>query len=498
MSSGRFLIALATLALALGCSDGAKVYRLAPKTVEAGASAAPADPEPWRNERPSPGEPGEVNFPTPKVEELPNGLKLYVLPRPAGLVRARLVVRHGASSVAEGKAGLAALTARMLTEGTQKRNSLALAQAAESLGSTLEAEAERDASYVELSAFPEDLDRSLELLAEVVTRPSFDAKEFERVRAEWLDGLVGERQSPDRLAALAGLRVLNGAVHGAPVGGGVSAVKALSLKDLTTFHATAYTPGSAALFLVGNVGDAPLREKVERYFGAWKQKTAVKVAKAPLPEAPTARRVVLFDRPGAVQTAVFVAQRFPARSAEGYEVRQVLGSVVGGLFTSRINMNLREKNGYTYGASGHPIATREWGAFLVSTSVRSDVTAQSLEQIFLELERARNPALGAPIEPAEVKRAKSDLLHTLGAKLEHTTRVLDTASDVFVDGLDTAYFTRYPGLLAPIGPREVGESANSLTPDRMIAVLVGDAASVRPALEAAGFKPELGPEALLD
>ena len=484
--------------LALGCSDSAKVYRLTPKTAAPAPSAAAVDPEPWRNTRPSPGKAGEVRFPAPKVEELSSGLKLYVLPRPAGLVRVRLVVRHGASSVPQGKAGLAALTARMLTEGTQKRNSLALAQAAESLGATLESDAERDASYVELSAFPEDLDRALELLAEVVMRPAFDAKEFERVRAEWLDGLVAERQSPDRLAALAGLRVLNGPVHGAPVGGGVSDVKSLTLKDLTAFHAHAYTPSSAALFLVGNVSEAVAREKVQRHFGAWTKKPVGKTASVPLPEAPAARRVVLFDRPGAVQTAVFVAQRFPARLAPGYEVRQVLGGVVGGLFTSRLNLNLREKHGYTYGASGHPIATRDWGAFLVSTSVRTDATAPSLEQIFAELDRARNPALGAPIEAAEVQRAKADLLHTLGAKLEHTTRVLDTASDLFVDGLASDYFEKYPGVLAPIAARDVAESAVALTPDRMIAVLVGDASAVRPALEALGFKPEAGNEALLD
>jgi zinc protease len=491
-------LVLTCAALALGCSDGAKVYRLTPKAAAPVASAAPADPEPWRNRRPSPGKAGEVRFPAPKVEELASGLKLYVLSRPAGLVRVRLVVRHGASSVAQGKSGLAALTARMLTEGTQKRNGLALAQAAESLGSTLEADSERDASYVELSAFPEDLDRALELLAEVVTRPAFDEKEFERVRAEWLDGLVAERQSPDRLAALAGLRLLNGPVHGAHVSGGMSDVKALTLKDLKAFHASAYTPGDAALFLVGNVPEATAREMVQRHFGGWLKKAAAKPASVALPDAPAARRVVLFDRPGAVQTAVFVAQRFPPRPAKGYEVRQVLGGVVGGLFTSRLNLNLREKHGYTYGASGHPVATRDWGAFIVSTSVRTDATAPSLEQIFVELDRARNPALGAPIEAAEVQRAKADLLHTLGARLEHTTRVLDTASDLFVDALPSDYFATYPGVLSPIGPNEVVESASALTPDRSVVVLVGDAGSVRPALESAGFKPDAGAEALLD
>ena len=177
-----------------------EVYKAAPRR---GASAAPPDREAWRNQRPAPGPAAEVRFPAPEVAKLPNGMTLYVVRRPAAVVTMRLVVRHGASAVPEGKSGLAALTARMLTEGTRKRSSQALAEAAESLGSSLEADASRDDSLVGISSLVADVDKAVELLAEVVTSPTFDAKEFERVRAEWLDKLVGERQAPERLAALA-------------------------------------------------------------------------------------------------------------------------------------------------------------------------------------------------------------------------------------------------------------------------------------------------------
>lgn len=485
-----------TALLVLGaCGPQAKVYRAGPP---AAPSSAPPDPEAWRSQRPAPGQAGEVRFPTPELAKLSNGLSVYVVKRPAAVVTARLVVRHGASSVPEGKSGLAALTSRLLVEGTKKRSSLALAEAAESLGAPLEEDASRDESLVGLSALVGDLDAALELLAEVTQKPAFDPKEFDRVRTEWLDQLVAERQEPGRLASLAGLRLLNGPVHGAPVGGGVTDVKRLTVADLAAFHAKRYEPASAALILVGDITLERVRPTVEKYFGGWRGKPAAKVATAPLPAAQVGTRVFVVDRPGAVQTAVFAAQRFPPRSAPGFEAREVLGEVLGGLFTSRINLNLREKHAYTYGASGRPVATRDWGAFVVQSSVRTDVTAPALTEIVKELESARDPALGAPLTSDEIGRAKADLLHSLGARLEHTSRVAQAVTGTFSLDLGTDYYTRFPAILATIGPPELATNAGLLTPQDLVVVLVGDRAAIGPALEERGFKPEVAPDNLTD
>lgn len=492
--NGRFAGLLVAFLALLGCGPDAKVYRAPP----AAPSAAPVDPEAWRSARPAPGPAGDVRFPTPELAKLKNGLSLYVVRRPAAVVTARLVVRHGASSVSEGKSGLAALTARMLVEGTKKRSNLALAEAAESLGAPLEEDASRDESLVGLSALVGDLDAALELLAEVTQKPAFNPKEFERVRAEWLDQLVAERQDPSRLASLAGLRLLNGPIHGAPVSGGVSDVKRLTAADLAAFHAKYYEPGSAALILVGDVSLYSVRASVEKHFGAWRAKAPAKLADTPLAAAVQGQRVFVVDRPGAVQTALFAAQRFPSRSAPGFEAREVLGEVVGGLFTSRINLNLREKHAYTYGASGRPIATRHWGAFVVQSSVRTDVTAPALSEVLKELEAARDPSLGRPLGNDEIGRAKADLLHTLGARLEHTSRVAQAVTGLFSLDLGGDYYTRYPGLLAAIGPPELATNAALLMPEDLLVVLVGDRTAITPGLEQRGFKPELAPAALTD
>jgi len=488
---------LLLLSFAVACGSQVKVYKGKPP---AQPVAAKVDPDAWRAERPPQGASAEVHFPKPELTKLDNGLSVYVVNRPAAAATIRLVAKSGASSLPAGKSGLAGLTARLMIESTRKHDSLALAEAAESLGSPLVADAARDDSFVGLSALTEDVDRALELLAEVGTVPAFAPKEFERVRSEWLDGIVSERQMPDRLASLAGLRLLLGAAQGQPVGGSVSDVKGLTVADLKAFHARAFRPDNTALIVVGDLTLERVYPTIVRYFGGWRGSgpARAETPAAPVPPPSLGHTVTIVDRPGAVQTAVFAGQRFPARSAPGFEAREVMASIVGGLFTSRINTNLREKHAYTYGAGARAVATRGWGAFVVSTSVRTDVTAKALREAVKELERARDPALGAPITAEETSRAKADLLHALGARLEHTSRVAGAIAPLFSLDLGVDYNSRYPSLLDVIGPGDVASSALLITPDELVVVLVGDRKQIAPELEQLGYKISIAPEALTD
>jgi zinc protease len=488
---------LSALLLVTACGGEVKTYRANPPAAPA-PSASATDPEAWRDAEPKPGTPAELHFPVPEVATLANGLTVYVVKRPAAVVTMDVVVRHGASSVPAGKSGLAALTARMLVESTRRHKSRELAEAAESLGAPLGSNAARDESTVGISVLKTDAARGLALLAEVVREPAFEPKEFERVRAEWLDQLVGERQEPARLASLAGLRLLNGDVHGAPVSGGVTDVKRLKVADLRDFHAQHYVPSEAALVVVGDVTLAELRPTMEKLFGSWRGKAPKKVAPPPLPPPNPGLRLIVVDRPGAVQSALFAAQRFPQRSAQGFEAREVLGEIVGGLFTSRINMNLREKHGYTYGASARPVATRDWGAFVVSSSVRTDVTAASLVEVEKELRLARDPGLGAPLTADETGRAKAALLHALGSKLQHTTLVADAMAPLFSQGLGTDYYTRYPALVGGVTGADLEATQRLLAPEDLLIVIVGDLNAIRPAFDKLGWRLEVAPETLTD
>jgi zinc protease len=498
---GRALRAAFALALfgVVACSGNVKTYQAKPPAPPAPSSSVAPDPEPWRSERPKAGKPGELHFPEPNLLKLANGLSVYIVERPTAVVALEFVVRHGASSLTEGKSGLAALTARLLVESTKKHSSRDLAEAAESLGSPLSSNASRDESTVSLSVLKSDTDRALALLAEVVREPAFDEKEFERVRGEWVDGLVAERQAPDRLASLAGLRLLNGPVLGAPVSGGLTDVKRLRVTDLKEFHARRYVPSDSALVIVGDTGFEALRPSLDRYFGSWR--AAAPPAKSPpaqLPPPNPGLKLVAIDRPGAVQTAIFAGQRFPPRSAPGFEAREVLGEIVGGLFTSRINMNLREKHAYTYGASARPVATRQWGAFVVGTSVRTDATAPALSEALHELQLARDPSLGAPLTNEEIARAKAALLHELGARLEHGSLIAGSIVNLFSLDLGTNYYTHYPELVNAVTPADLEASQRLLSPEDLIVVVVGDVAQIRPGFDKLGWKLEPADDSLTD
>ena len=483
------LLASALLVLSVACAP-AKPSSSAMPTPGTGPQGAGINPdEAWRAQKPGVGQPGKLDYPLAEHKKLANGLALYVVRRPGGVAQLSIVSRHGAGSAAPGKSGLAALTARMLTEGTKTKTSQQLAEATEALGSSLGDDAGRDYTTVELTTLREDLARGLELLAEVVKTPAFRREELERVRGEWLDGLVAERQQPGRIASLVGLRVLLGNDYGAPVGGSVPDVKRLTVQDLVEFHRRAFAPGNVALVVAGDATLAEVLPHAERLFGTWKGAIAAEPKPVTL-SAPAATKVVLVDRPGAVQTALFAAQLFPKRSDPGHEARLILSQVLGGLFTSRINQNLREKHAYTYGARSQAIATKSWGAFIVSTSVKTQVTAEALSELLNEIRAMKDPAAGKPLGDDELLRARADLVNSVGAHLEHNSRIADDLLALYIYQLKDDYFAKYANLIGAVDRNAVTREAGGLTPDNLLIVAVGDRSVIETPLRSKGFKVE--------
>ncbi|HET9954700.1 MAG TPA: pitrilysin family protein [Polyangiaceae bacterium] len=460
-------------------------------------SAGNPDPEPFRARKPQPGSPGEFTYPTPKVVKLPSGLSVYLVQRPARVVAIEFNVRHGSASDPEGKSGAAALCARMLTEATRRKSALALSEAVEALGTNLQASASRDSSNVALSALPGDVEAALALLAEVITEPAFAPADFERVRAEWLDGLRAERQDPQRLAILLANRWLLGPRHGAPSGGRLGDVQKLTVGDLRAFHRQAYTPDNSALMLVGNFDENEVMKRVQALFGNLRGKDAI-APPPPVPESPlTQTQIRVLDRKDAVQSAIAVIQPFPRRSEAGFEARQILGRLLGGLFTSRLNTRLREEHAYTYGAAATPWAAKHSGALLVYTSVRTDVTAPALTDILGELDRTRDPKLGAPVGEEEMQRAKADLIFSLGASLEHPSRIADRIGASFIDGQAPEYDANYPALIRALPLPAVQMSGAALSTASRV-VIVGDKVQITESLSKLGMPVESVPEGLLE
>lgn len=467
-------------------------------TPGASAAATTPDPEPWRNQRPPAGQASELHFPAPEQAKLANGLTLMLVRKPVPAASISLVFKHGAAACPPGKSGLAALTSRMLTEGTRRHPGVKLAEAVEQLGTTLDEDASRDSSSLALSALTRDVDQAVQLLGEVVSEPAFSAADFARVQNEWLDGLRAERQAPERLASLAAFGTLLGKPHGSPVNGSLVDVRRLSIKDIVDFHRKAYGAGDATLIVVGDVELGPLRASAERAFAKLGKGEAALEQPFSEPARAPGKRVLLIDRPGAVQSALMLVEHSPKRSAPGYERRELLTTLFGGLFTSRLNLNLREEHAYTYGARAQSAATRNWGAFYISTSVRTDVTADALKEAVKELDLLRDPSRGKPIRAQEVARARADLVQSIGARLEYGARIGSSFSELWLQGLPLDYFQKYPSLLAAESPATLSEAAKALGPEHLVIVVVGDRAAIEKPIAALGYEVVTAPAELTE
>jgi zinc protease len=254
--------------------------------------------------------------------------------------------------------------------------------------------------------------------------------------------------------------------------------------------------GNLAVVAVGDLDMQRLTALAAASLGRLAKVTPPASPKLELPPPPSATSVWIIDRPGSVQTALFVGQHFPERAAPGHEAREVMNNLLGGLFTSRLNQNLREKHAYTYGVRSLTLATRRWGAFVSMSSIKTESTAEALEQLRLELATLRQEP--NPITPDELERSKVDLVEGLGASLEHVRRVMAETGELYVDALPPDYHHDYPGLIQSVDAAAAFREAQRLDPDRLTVVLVGDRAKIEPTLAAKGLHVEAAPEHFIE
>ncbi len=445
-----------------------------------------ADTAAWRAALPSPGRPGRLSYPIHEDTSLPNGLRVLSLNRPAGVVSLSLIVRLPPSKLET--SGENALLARMLTEGTKALPGLTFAEAVENLGTQIYSGADRDSAYLSITVLPEDTEAAMNLLFDAAANPEFAPEPLERVRAEWLAGLKARCDDPSQLAALVGLRALWGDTHGAPVQGTPASVRRISSNDLTALHTARFVPGSAALVAVGQIGRDELLKLATTASSTWKAAPSMVVETPPPPAPPGGTQVLVVERKGAVQTALFVAQPMPARNAPGHEVRLVANTALGGLFTSRINQNLREQHAYTYGASSSILSTRFAGAWMAITNVEAQYAVAALRELLKERAALGDGTGSRPLSSVEVDRARAALVARVGAHLQSADTIADDLGDVFLYDLDRRYYAGFGQLLSGIDSGMVETAAKeSFTTPPPVIVAVGDADELLPALERAEF-----------
>jgi zinc protease len=455
----------------------------APSGDQAGINAD----EPWRNEQPKAGPAKTLELSVPMTATLSNGLTLILNEkRGVPIVAANLVLRSGSDSNPADKPGLANFMTAMLDEGTTTRNALAIADQLAQLGASLGTASSMDSMTVSARSLSKNFPATLDLVADVALHPSFPADEVDRQRASRLAQLLQQRDNP---AALVN-NIAMGAVYGDrhPYGfselGTDGSVKAISRADMQAFWKSHFVPNNAALIVAGDISMTELRAMAEKAFGVWERGAAAR----PQLSAPvtTAARVVIVDKPGSPQTQLRVVAIGAERSSPDFRPLQVMNQALGGLFSSRINMNLREAHGYTYGANSQFTFRRTPGPFQVGTGVRTDVTGPAVGEIFKEI----RGMVEKPMSADELKKSKDAMANSLPGAFETSANAVNNFSNVFVYDLGLDYYSKYAAQVnAVTAEQAAGVARKYLVPEKMVVVAVGDRAKIEPGLKELNLGP---------
>ncbi len=437
--------------------------------------------EAWRYKAPKAGPAPHVTLPRADSFQLANGLTVIHYYNPAlPLVAARLVVRSGTDANPADTPGLADFTATTLDEGTTTRSALQIADEIAQLGAALGSGSSADASSVSLFALKSNFAPGFAIMADVALRPAFPTSEVERQRASRLAELAQQRDEPELVASVAASGALYGA--GNPYGygrlGTDAAIRGVSRDDLLNFWRRHYVPANAALVVAGDITRDELRTLAETQLQGWSG--TMRPASGPGAAQTTPARMVIVDKPGAAQTALRITGIGAARTTPDYPALEVMNAALGGLFSSRINNNLREQKGYSYGMFSQFRYDRTPGPFAVSGSVRGDVTGASVTEIFREVERMR----AQPMRAQELAGARNSQILSLPVQFETDEAISGSLAELFVFGLPADYYQQLPSRFAAVTAQQAQAVARRyLAPDKMIVVAVGDRAKIQPQLD---------------
>lgn len=469
------------------CGGGSPVIVLIVILLALGAPVSAQKPD--RSTPPKPGAPPALNLPPVQKQTLSNGLAVWIVEQhEVPLVQANMIVRAGSAADPAGKYGVASMTANMLDEGAGGKSALDLADAIEFLGAQLSTSSTFDYSAVRMSTPVSKLAEALPLMADVVVRPTFASAELERLRKEALTRLLQARDDPAAIAALAFPRLVFGDTHryGTSAGGGVAEVKGMTLEDLRAFHSSYYRPEHATLLIVGDVTAAAVMPLLERAFGTWKASgPGVKIVPLPSATQLTTRQIYIVDKPGAAQSQVRIGRIGVPRSTPDYPTLQVLNTILGGSFTSRLNTNLRETHGYSYGAFSGFEERLSAGAFVASAGVQTDKTSEAVQEFFNEF-----AGMLKPIPGEDIDKAKNYVALGFPAEFESTGDLARKLEEQVVHNLPDEYFPSYIRSVVQVtGPGVEKAAAQYIQPDKFAVVVVGDRKVIEPGIRALKLGP---------
>jgi zinc protease len=433
---------------------------------------------------PGAGAPTVFHFPQAAARTLSNGMRVFVVTDHAQpMVAARMVIlTAGSIKDPAGMPGVAQMTANMLTQGTDKRSARDIAETIDFIGGTLEATSGKDSSTVKLDVVKKDLSTGLDLMSDVVLHPSFQSDELDRQRQQLLSNLTVQYSDPEYLASVVFGRVVYGSSpYGWPQEGTPGTVQKLTREDLVKFHDANYAPNQALLAFAGDVTADEAFAAAEKYFGGWPKQPGIETAAAPAqPTPPSGQHFWLIDKPDAVQTQIRVGTLGIRRNGPDYFSVRVMNQIFGGGYNSRLNTEVRVKNGLTYGAYSRFSPNRYSGSFGVGTFTRTAATVQATKMVVDLLTKMSNGEVSA----AELNMSRDYLAGVYPIQSETAEQVADHVLSVAEFNLPADYNSTYPQKIRAVTAAEVQQVAQRyLETKDLDIVLAGNVAAFRDGLK---------------
>ncbi|HEX5704639.1 MAG TPA: pitrilysin family protein [Pyrinomonadaceae bacterium] len=445
------------------------------------STAAKQKEEPDSSKLPKPGPDPKLVLPKIEKNKLSNGLEVWLVHQnELPIVSMNLVVKTGGT--ADPKAGVANMTASLLDDGTKTRSVTEISKQLQSIGAQLNTGSDWDSSNVSLLTLTRNLDKALEVFSDVVVNPTFPETEFEVQRRRNAVQFLQRKNNANQIANIAYSSLLYGKTHpyGRPLAGDEESLKALTRDDLQKFYDSYYRPNNSVLIVAGEADAKTLMPKLEKAFETWKASTvtATSVPPAPRFEQPG---IYIVDRPGAAQSVVTIGQIGVDRSNPDYFSLLVMNSILGGQFSSRVNMNLREDKGYTYGARSGWSFRRGAGPFSASADVQTAVTRESIQEFMKELNGIRG---SIPVTQKELDYNKQSIIRRYPGAFETVGQISNQLSNLVVFGLPDSYFNDYIAKVNAVTVADVNRVANKyLDPSKMAILIVGDRKVIEPKLK---------------
>jgi predicted Zn-dependent peptidase len=439
-----------------------------------------------RSRLPALGPVPEFRLPDIRRHSHPSALRVWTVEHhDVPLVSFFVLLPVGASADPAERPGLAALTGDLLDEGAGSLNALELHESLARIGAQLDTEVGSDATLLELTTLERHAEQGVDLLADIVLRPRFEQRDFDRVRDLRLNRLIQLRDTPSAVADRVFAELL---FKGHPYGhlpiGTEGSLRAMTLRDVTGFHTRTYGPAAVTIVAVGDAPHSRLRHLVDRAFNEWAARAPATPGSSDVATLPSAAagpaRLAVVHRTAAAQSELRIGHVCPPRSTPDYHGLLVLNMVLGGQFVSRINLNLRENKGYTYGARTSFDFRRAPGPFTLQASVQSEATADAVREAIGELRAIRD---SRPVTREELETGRAALTRGYPRNFETADQIGRAAVQLALYDLPDDYFSTFAPKVMALTPEDITRAATThLDPSRLLTVIVGDREKIGPAL----------------